>query len=122
MVSRSYSNSQNKVYTATSIIQHATTLGVLRHYLHYTIGKYLQILNATINIDKTAVSISSVARTSATKPIDIKSMSDSGTITSFSRITLTVPIDLVNETDTVKDIKIISPINVRADPRHERLL
>ena len=114
ILSKRYSNFQNKVYTATSIIQHATTLGDARHYPHYAIGEYLQILNGTINIDKTAASKSSVARTLATVSIDLMSMTDSGTMTSVVRTTLTVPIDLVNETDTVKDITIIPPINVRA--------
>ena len=104
------------------IIQHSTTLGNAKHYPHYTIGKRLRILNGTINIDKTAASTSSVARTSATVPIYLTSMIDSGTIKVVSCITLTVPIDLGNDTDTVKYIKIIPPINVRADPGHERLL
>ena len=98
------------------IIQHATIVSDARHCPHYVIGKYLQILNGTIDIEETAASISSVARTSATVPIDLTSMTDSGTITSVARTTSTIPIDLVDETDIVKDIKCISPINARADP------
>ena len=122
IVSRKYSNCQNKVYTATLIIQHATMLGVSRYYPHYAISKYLQILNGTIIINETAASKSSVARKSETVPIDLTSMTYSGTITSVSRTTSTVPINLVNETDTVIYIKIISPINVRANPGNARLL
>ena len=50
-VSRTYSNCQNRVYTATLIIQHATTLGDAKHYPHYETGKHLQILNGAITID-----------------------------------------------------------------------
>ena len=62
-------------------------------------------------------------RTSATVTIDLTYMTDSDTIISVARTPSTVSVDLVNETDTVEDIKITIPlINARADPRHEQLL
>ena len=97
-------------------------ISVSPNYPHYAIGKYLQILNGTIIIELSASSISLVVRISATVPIDLTSMADSGTITSVARTTSTVAIELVNETDTVKDITIIPPISVRDDPAHERLV
>ena len=122
IVSRTYSNCQNRVYTATSIIQYSTMLGDARHYSHYTIGKYLQIINGTIIINETTVLLSSVVHTLATVPIDLASMTNSGTIKSVARTTSNVSIYLVNETDTIKDITIIPPINVKANHRHERPL
>ena len=49
ILSRGYSNFQNKVYTATSIIQHVTTLGDARHYPHYAISANLGINLGTRN-------------------------------------------------------------------------
>ena len=91
-MSRTYLNCQNRVYTATSIIQHVTTLGVSINYPHCAIGKYLQNLNDIIIINKTVTSTSSVARTSSTVPIDITYMTESGTITLVAHTTSVVPI------------------------------
>ena len=49
-------------------------------------------------------------------------MTDSGTVTPDARATLTITVALVNETDTLKDITSIPPINFRGDPRHEKPL
>ena len=60
--------------------------------------------------------------TSPTVPIDVTSMNDSCTIKPAICTALTVLIDFVNETDTVKDINIIPPINFRVNPGYERLV